>query len=553
MLIVRIRSRLIAEPMNDSEDPIFHTVLLARRPGTVPLLLSLAAHGVGVLLFLILAPHLFFYDRDTVDLSRFRVEPLRLTLTEPIFLPPPERSRTSKLRQPSSGESQEREPVKANGSPSAQTRATALAERIELPKPRRKLIEAPIIVQPDFDPRALPPIPATPPMAFWARQAPDLPNPLQSQKEIKPGRTEAPSPPAKPVAIPSPAIPNREQVVSDVNIAMPPRQTPETTALPAPNSATVPVNARELTLARTASFETFAGQPVNVMALAADRKDTRQVEIPRGFQNIPAPTAGSQASPSAAPGGAAAETTKTGPNASGTSTAVAGAAPGARERSDSSRSVPAGPTAGDRTSAQLASPPRQQPTAATAPSKSSGQIPLAASPKVESRVLGTAAAADVTRITHPEGGNFDVVIMQSAARDDLPDLGGLLSGAPVYTVFLRVGDRREWLLEYCVPGRESVQSNPYEITLEEVGSITPPYPISTVIPNGLVLQQNPKHIVLHGLLTAAGDLRISRTPESANPFLLQLTALLSEWRFRPAFKNKKAIEVEVLLVIPPRG
>jgi hypothetical protein len=164
-----------------------------------------------------------------------------------------------------------------------------------------------------------------------------------------------------------------------------------------------------------------------------------------------------------------------------------------------------------------------------------------------------AATPDVTRISHPEGGNFDVVIMQSATRDDLPDLGGILSGAPVYTVYLRVGDRREWLLEYCVPGRASVQANPYEVTVEDVGSITPPYPISTAIPNGLLLQPNTKNIVLHGMLTSAGDFRISKAPEAGNPYLTELTALLGEWRFRPAFRNKRPIDVEVLLVIPPRS
>jgi hypothetical protein len=178
---------------------------------------------------------------------------------------------------------------------------------------------------------------------------------------------------------------------------------------------------------------------------------------------------------------------------------------------------------------------------------------LAGTPKPEPPATRAAGTADITRVTHPEGGNFDVVIMQSATRDDLPDLGGILSGVPVYTVYLRVGDRKEWLLEYCVPGRESVQANPYEVTVEDVGSITPPYPLSTAIPNGLLSQQNTKHIVLHGLLTSTGDFRISKAPEAGNPLLTELKALLGEWRFRPAFRNKRPIDVEVLLVIPPRS
>jgi len=159
----------------------------------------------------------------------------------------------------------------------------------------------------------------------------------------------------------------------------------------------------------------------------------------------------------------------------------------------------------------------------------------------------------VTRINHPIGGNFDVVIMQSATRDELPDLGVILSGNPIYTVYLKVGDRKEWLLEYCIPVKESAQNNSYQITVEDPGVITPPYPIATAVPNSLLGQQITKNIVLHGLLTAAGDLRVSKSSETGNPFVAQLLALLGEWRFRPALRNKKAIDVEVLLVIPPRG
>src|SRR5207248_11550049 len=68
-------------------------------------------------------------------------------------------------------------------------------------------------------------------------------------------------------------------------------------------------------------------------------------------------------------------------------------------------------------------------------------------------VVRPVAPPEVTRIEHPSNGNFDVVIMQSGPRADLPDLGGMLTGNPVYTVYLRVGDQKEWLLEYCVPVR----------------------------------------------------------------------------------------------------
>jgi hypothetical protein len=163
------------------------------------------------------------------------------------------------------------------------------------------------------------------------------------------------------------------------------------------------------------------------------------------------------------------------------------------------------------------------------------------------------AEAGVTRLNHPVNGNFDVVISQAAVREDLPDLAGMLSGAPVYSVYLQVGDLKEWLLEYCAPVRERVPANPYMVTLEDEGTITPPYPISTAVPSIVQGQQIPRHIVLRGQLTATGDMKISKSSDPTNAFVTHLLALVSEWRFRPALRNKRPIEVDFILVIPPHS
>ena len=153
---------------------------------------------------------------------------------------------------------------------------------------------------------------------------------------------------------------------------------------------------------------------------------------------------------------------------------------------------------------------------------------------------------------HPANGNFDVVIMQSVVRDDLPDLAGMLSGSPVYTVYLSVGDRKDWLLQYCVPSRENKQASPYQVNVDDAGSVTPPYPISTVIPDSMRAQQTTKPMVFRGLLTAAGAVQIAKTSDTSTPLMYQLAALVSQWLFRPALRNNKPVDVEVLLVIPPR-
>ena len=59
-----------------------------------------------------------------------------------------------------------------------------------------------------------------------------------------------------------------------------------------------------------------------------------------------------------------------------------------------------------------------------------------------------------TRIMHPPNGNFDVVVTQATVGGDLPGIPTRLSGTPVYTVYLRVGDVKEWVLAFCLPAQE---------------------------------------------------------------------------------------------------
>jgi hypothetical protein len=108
-------------------------------------------------------------------------------------------------------------------------------------------------------------------------------------------------------------------------------------------------------------------------------------------------------------------------------------------------------------------------------------------------------------------------------------------------------------MEYCVPVAQQAQASPYQLNLDDGGTIAAPYPITTVIPGGLAEQVFPNHIVLRGFLTAAGNLRGVKSPDSRNPLLEELLAFLSQWQFRPAQRNQQPIDVEILLVIPARG
>ena len=159
--------------------------------------------------------------------------------------------------------------------------------RLELPVPRQVAQNAPVILQPDFQPQLTPPPAAIPPLAFWARQSADLPKPPPPRETVVPGRTEAPAAQPKLAAPPVSAVPNREVRLADVNVSMPPPQSEAPKPLPLPNSATTPVRLRDASESQAASFDHTSGQAANVLALAQERHDVRDVQIPRGLQNIP--------------------------------------------------------------------------------------------------------------------------------------------------------------------------------------------------------------------------------------------------------------------------
>ena len=239
---------------------------------------------------------------------------------------------------------------------------------------------------------------------------------------------------------------------------------------------------------------------MNVLALADDRVPRRDVEIPTGLQNSPAPGSGAGGSGGASKSGASAEGV--------------------------SRSSGAGVRLPPVLGAEAAMP--------VPPQSVKGDPP-----------------AEVTRMDHPPNGSFDVVITQSAARDDERPSGARLSGAPVYTVYLPVGDKREWLLEFCASNVASGPASPYQIDIPDQGILAPPYPISTVIPAKISSERRSAPVVLQGALTAAGTMRGFRAVGATGLYGAALLQMLNEWRFRPAVRNRKAVEVEILLIIPP--
>jgi len=160
------------------------------------------------------------------------------------------------------------------------------------------------------------------------------------------------------------------------------------------------------------------------------------------------------------------------------------------------------------------------------------------------------AAAAATRIVHPPDGVFDIVI-QSSGVEGLPESAGVLSGKPVYSVYVRTGDAKDWILQYCIPGGEdqAAQVSGPVVRLGKPSPLSGPYPRVTVRPP--VRRRREGYLVVHGMVTAEGrfqDLRVLGTVESWEADAV--TAVLSGWEFRPASRDGVPVRVEALLAIP---
>ena len=359
----------------------------------------------------------------------------------------------------------------------------------------------PTVLEPEYLREAK--LPATvPPLAHWSRIAPaDAPKPTPRQI-ITPGRVEAESSGLRTTANPSLSVPNRETAAGDQNISLQSANTPNSAAVTFANSSTTPIQALNSLPAAVASFDISTGQPVNVLALSENRTVQPYVEIPRGLQNV----AGGGREYSAA---------------------------GGNSRSDASRLGRSG-TAG---------PPTPAPDSAD--SAVGPEAPKAFPSAAGDRAL---PESELKRVNHPRNGSYDVVVAQSVTLHNSPALSS--NSGPVYTVYLPVGDEKEWLLEFCGAAAPSVPQSAYHVTVGDEDSIVPPYPISTVIPTKL-LSTRSTGLVINGLLTSAGRLinfRLQGPVSAAGETILKL---LEEWIFRPATRNRTNIDVDVLLIIPP--
>jgi hypothetical protein len=156
------------------------------------------------------------------------------------------------------------------------------------------------------------------------------------------------------------------------------------------------------------------------------------------------------------------------------------------------------------------------------------------------------APALVRGLDHAVNGRFDVVVIQTSMDESLPS--GLLNGKPIYTVYLPVGDTREWAMHYCASQASVVQHGAI-VQLPDPRPLDAPYPRLTFRPAEPITASGP-YVLVYGVVDESGsfqNLRVIGPIQSGKSSLLEA---LSKWRFRPAMRAGSPALVEMVLAIP---
>ncbi|HUE01665.1 MAG TPA: hypothetical protein VMR62_18990 [Bryobacteraceae bacterium] len=158
----------------------------------------------------------------------------------------------------------------------------------------------------------------------------------------------------------------------------------------------------------------------------------------------------------------------------------------------------------------------------------------------------SAASRPVTKVVLPADGHFTVMI-ESSAANEFEGTEGALSGKVVYTVYVRVGAGKEWVLQYCLPQavEQSLSLSGKRMPMEA------PYPYLMLRPE-LSFGPDVDYVILHGMVTAEGkfdQLSYVTEPEEQSE-KDQLLHSLQQWQLRPGKMDGKPIALEILLIIP---
>jgi hypothetical protein len=432
-----------------------------------------------------------------------------------------------------------------------ETRGNGSARRefVLPPVPRADLAEH-TLIQPDIPPRILATDFRVPDVLVWA------PEEFPARPSIVPPRESAPK-----LSGARPVIDVAAPDLNAADVTIQSRPAVETARLPVPKAATSPVSAavpeREKAVPQTVmpSLEASGGHIISISDIPlppqaliavppvnqlADRKDPE-----RPSSGGVKPGAGKETGKGTGTGIDKSETKVVDTPATKAARVPASAEPAA------SAADPGAAASAGRNPATTAMAPGNGVT--TAPGnaqnrdRESGPLRVAA-PAGASAWAGDVAqgiTGDLTRLERsPAGRHNSIVLGTASASETYPEAAGVLTGKIIYTVYLQVGLRKNWILQYCLSGdTERVRT-----VKGSVPSLDAPWPYVLVRPSGDKLRGN--YTLVRGVINANGrfeQLVLVTPDEVAKKDLLEP---LGQWEFRPAKLDGEPVSVEVLLIIP---
>lgn len=181
----------------------------------------------------------------------------------------------------------------------------------------------------------------------------------------------------------------------------------------------------------------------------------------------------------------------------------------------------------------------ERPNSST-PMTGESQAAVAASAQSDHR------GVQVQGLEHPANGRFDIIIIQTSVEESLPS--GVLTGKPVHTVYLQVGDTKDWIMHYCASNSFAIQRGGI-VQLPDPRPLNAPYPRFTFRPNEPVAGPGP-YILVHGIVDESGSMRNLQVIGPIRSGKSSLLDALSKWRFRPATRAESPEAIEMVLAIP---
>ncbi len=162
-------------------------------------------------------------------------------------------------------------------------------------------------------------------------------------------------------------------------------------------------------------------------------------------------------------------------------------------------------------------------------------------------ISGNGAGGDpsVKRIILPKDGRFPIVTIGNSFEEEFPETAGIWSGRLSYTVYLHVGQPKNWILQYSIP-RSALEAGTGSSSRLEA-----PWPTDILVPTFPAGSVNSDALVVHGILDVNGhfqQMAVVFPPDFEQAKYLVDT--LQHWVFRPAMQNGLNTGVEVLLIIP---